>query len=188
MDALLPTFLAALLAGMGDKPQQLAAQLGKRFDRQGPILGGIAVAAFLSSLAAAFGGRIIADLINFRAIGLMLGVALIAAGIDGLLRRKPAVLPASPRFGAFATALTAVLIVSFGDRTQFLTLAFAARADSAWLASAGATVGIVAAAIPAVLFGKRLETMMPIRAVRLAAAVIFLFAGIIVAADALRLI
>lgn len=188
MDALLPTFLAALLAGMGDKPQQLAVQLGARFDRQAAIIVGIAVAAFLSSFAAAFGGRLAADFINFRAIALMLGLALIAAGVDGLLRRKPAVLPALSRLGAFATAVTAILALSFGDRTQFLTFAFAARADSLWLASAGATAGIVAAAAPAVVLGKRLEAILPIRVIRVGAAIIFLIAGVIIAAGALRLL
>lgn len=188
MDALLPTFLAALFAGMGDKPQQLAAQLAARFDRAGMLLAGIAAAAFISSLAVAFGGRLVADLINFRAIGLLLGLALLGAGVDGLLRRKPAVLPAPSRFGAFTTAVTAILTTSFGDRTQFLTFAFAARADSLWLASVGATAGIVAAAAPAVVLGKRMEATLPIRAIRIGAAIMFLIAGILVAAAALRLL
>ena len=42
-----------------------------------------------------------------------------------------------------------------GDRTQFLTFALAGRFDSAPLAAAGATAGIVAACMPAVMLGDR---------------------------------
>jgi putative Ca2+/H+ antiporter (TMEM165/GDT1 family) len=188
MDALLPTFLAALLAEFGDKTQLLAALLAVRFRNKPAVLGGIAVAALANSLLAAAGGRLIADLVNFRAIALMVAVALLAAGAGGLLRQKPPALSSYGGPGAFATAALATFILEFGDKTQFLTFTLAARADSLGLAAAGAAAGILVAAAPAVMLGERLGKALPLRRIRFGASLLFLVLGIIVAAGALRLL
>jgi len=187
MDALLPTFLAALLAEWGDKTQLLAALLAARFPNRRAILGGIAIAALANSLIAAAGGRIVADLINFRAIGLMVALALIAAGAGGLFRQKAPTLAEQGRFGAFVTSAFAMFVLEFGDKTQFLTLTLAARADSLLLAASGATAGILAAAVPAIMLGRRFADL-PVRAVRLGASLLLLLVGMIGMAGALRLL
>ena len=74
-----------------------------------------------------------------------------------------------------------------GDRTQFLTFALAGRFDSAPLAAAGATAGIVAACLPAVMLGERLQATVPLRAIRYGVAALFLIAGFITAVKALQL-
>lgn len=187
MDALLPTFLAALLAEWGDKTQLLAALLATRFRDRRAVLAGIAAAALANSGIAAAGGRLVADLINFRAIGLMVALALLAAGAGGLLRQKPHRLADHSRFGAFATSAAAMFVLEFGDKTQFLTFAFAARADSLVLAAGGATAGILVAAVPAVMLGERFSAL-PLRAIRLGASCLFLIVGAILALGALRLL
>lgn len=188
MDALLPTFLAALLAETGDKTQLLAALLGARYRRTGAVLGGIAIAALANSLIAAAGGRMIADLINFRAVSLMVALALLAAGLGGLLRQKPPTLSSWGSVGAFATSALAIFILEFGDKTQFLTLTLAARADSLWLAGAGAAAGIIVAAAPAVALGEGLGATLPLRTLRTGVALLFLLVGLIVVVGALRLV
>jgi putative Ca2+/H+ antiporter (TMEM165/GDT1 family) len=187
MDALLPTFLAALFAEFGDKTQLLAALLAVRFRATGTVFAAIAAAALANSLIAAAGGRIVADLVNFRAIALMVAVALIAAGVGGLFRQKPPASAEKTRFGVFATVFGLMFVLEFGDKTQFLTFTLAARADSLWLAAMGATAGILAAAAPAVLLGDRLGEVLPLRQIRLGASLLFLIVGVIAAAGALRL-
>lgn len=188
MDALLSTFLAALLAEIGDKTQILACLLAAHHRRAGAVLGGIAVAALANSLIAAAGGRLIADLINFRAISLMVALALLAAGAGGLIRQRKPELSGYGPVGAFATSAIAMFILEFGDKTQFLTLTLAARADSLWLAAAGATAGIMVAAIPAVALGPRLEAVLPLGALRLGISLLFLLIGLVVAVSALGLV
>jgi len=188
MDALLPTFISALLAEVGDKTQMLAGLLALRYRRNGAVLAGIAVAALANGLIAAAGGRLVADLVNFRAISLMVALALIAAGAGGLLRRRKPALPGYGRLGAFATSAIAMFILEFGDKTQFLTLTLAVRADSLWLAAIGGAAGILGAAIPAVALGQRFETVLPLAALRLGISLLFLLIGLVVAVAALGLV
>jgi putative Ca2+/H+ antiporter (TMEM165/GDT1 family) len=79
------------------------------------------------------------------------------------------------------------LATELGDRTQFLTFALAGRFDSVPFAAAGATAGALAACLPALILGERLEKATPLRAIRYAGAVLFLLTGFIVAVQALQL-
>ena len=58
MDALIPAFVVALLAELGDRTQLLAQLLGMRFRRPVAVLAGIALAAIVNmALAGVVGGR-----------------------------------------------------------------------------------------------------------------------------------
>ncbi len=187
MDALLPAFLAAALAEVGDKTQLLAILLATRLQRPGAVLGGIAVAALANSLIAAIGGNLVAGYINFRAITLMLAVALISAGASALFRQKQPDIGIYARLGPFAASAIAFFILEFGDKTQFLTFAIAARAHSPILAAAGATAGIVLASAPAVALGAQLPATLPIARIRTGIGILFLLIGTVVVLGALRL-
>lgn len=188
MDALLPPLVAAFLAEWGDKTQLLAAMLSIRFRRPRAVLAGIALAAFLNSLAAAFAGSLIADLLTFRALTLMAAVALIFAGVGGLLPQKAPKLHSQGVGGVVFASFFAFAVLEFGDKTQFMTTALAARSDSIWLAAIGATIGIVAANAPAIMMAERFTVTVPVRPIRIVAGVILLLAGVITALGALRLI
>src|SRR3546814_4106095 len=55
----------------------------------------------------------------------------------------------------------------FGDKTQFITAALAARYDSFALTALGAAAGVTAVSIPAALLGDRLQAAVPLRAIRI---------------------
>lgn len=189
MDALLPTFVAALLAEFGDKTQLLAMLLALRFPkREMAVLAGIAVAALANSLVAASAGRLVHEIITFRAITLMIACALLSAGIGALIRQKRPDTADSWRLGAFGTSAVSFAILGFGDKTQFLTMTLAARADSLLLAAAGAAAGTVAGAAVAVALAERFEAAIPLRPLRRAVGVLFLLVGCVTALAALRLI
>jgi putative Ca2+/H+ antiporter (TMEM165/GDT1 family) len=174
MDALLPTFLAALFAEFGDKTQLLAIVLALRFRRrEAAVLGGIALAAFANSLLAAAGGRLIHEVINFRAITLMIACALVLAGAGSLMRQRRPDTADSWKLGAFGTSFISVAILEFGDKTQFLTMTLAARADSL---------------LVAVALAGDFEKLLPVRPVRYAAGGLLVLIGLITAVSALRLI
>jgi Ca2+/H+ antiporter, TMEM165/GDT1 family len=188
MDALLTTFLAAAFAEFGDKTQLLVVALGARYGRALPILLGIAVAALASSLIAATAGTLLHDLITTLAASLLVALALVFAGISGFSGRKAPEMGEGWKAGAFLTTLTCFFLLEFGDRTQFLTGALAARLDSLALAAAGATAGVLAANVPAVLLGDRFGSLLPLRPIRIGIACVFLLAGFIVTISTLRLI
>lgn len=188
MDALLPAFLAAALAEIGDKTQLLAALLAVRFRNSAAVLGGIAVAALANSVIAAEAGALVAGHIPFRATTLMLAVALVSAGAGALFRQKQPNVGIYERMGPFAASAIAFFILEFGDKTQFLTFAIAARAQAPLLTAAGAAAGVVAASALAVGLGDGLAKLVPLAGVRTGIGILFLAVGAMVAAGALRLL
>jgi Ca2+/H+ antiporter, TMEM165/GDT1 family len=186
MEALVTAFAAAFLAEWGDKTQLIAAMLAATTRRPGQVLIGLVLAALASNALAAVAGVFIAQSITIRAMTLMVALALLFAGLSGVIRRRPPA-PETARL-PLATAFILCLAAEFGDRTQFLTFALAGRFDSAPLAAAGATAGILAACLPAVLLREKLSEAVPLRAIRYATAALFLAAGFYAAVSALRLV
>ncbi|MDB5698911.1 MAG: hypothetical protein JWN69_1715 [Alphaproteobacteria bacterium] len=187
MEPLLTTFIAAAFGEFGDKTQLLVVALALRYGRPASILAGVALAALANSLIAAAGGILIHDMITLRAVSLLVALGLLFAGGSGLISLRPRVSVTGWRTPAFVTAAGSFFVAEFGDRTQFLTGALAAQYDSLALAALGATAGIVAANAPAALLGPRLGELLPLTAIRIVVACLFLLVGFIVAVNALRL-
>ena len=187
MDALLPAFIAAGLAEIGDRTQLLAILLAVHFRRPGLVIAGIAVAALANSLLAAFAGTMLHDLINHRAIALMLAVGLMLAGAGTFWRPRAPVLASYGRIGVFGTAALAFFILEFGDKTQLLTMTIAARVDSFVLAGLGAAAGIVLANVPAVMLAGEWPRRVPLRPIRIGIGLFFIVVGAVVAVGALRI-
>lgn len=189
MEPLVTSFLAALLAEWGDKTQLLVVALAARFARPGAVLAGVALAALLNCVLAAFLGGLLSEIITPRALSLLVAVALLFAGIAGFLRSGDAPdMGTDWKVGAFVATLVCFFLLEFADKTQFLTFALAAQYDAFALAAAGATAGVIAANAPAVALAGRFTEIVPVRAVRFTIAGLFLFAGALVAVNALRLI
>jgi putative Ca2+/H+ antiporter (TMEM165/GDT1 family) len=186
MDALVPAFVAALLAGWGEKTQLIVAALSARSGRPGLVLAGLAVAAAASSALAAWAGTLIAATITIRAMTLMTALALLFAGIAGFIPRKAN--EGETRTPPVLAAFILCLAAETGDRVQFLTFALAGRFDTPVLAAAGATAGLVLACAPAAMLGADFGRVVPLRIVRPALAILFLVAGFIVGVNALRLV
>ena len=189
MDALLTTFIAAALAEFGDKTQLLVIALAIRYRRTVPIVAGVAVAALANNLIAAFAGTMISGIITLRAISLLVALSLVFAGIAGLMRSKsPDDMGSTWKTGPFLTTAGCFFLLEFGDKTQFLTFALAAQYDALALAAAGATVGVIAANIPAAALSNRAASLLHLGRVRVIAAALFLAVGLAVAVSALRLV
>jgi putative Ca2+/H+ antiporter (TMEM165/GDT1 family) len=186
MDALLTAFVAAFLAAWGDKAQLVAAMLAATTRRPVAVAAGLALAALAGNIVAAIAGAYVAESVNIRAMTLLTAMALLFAGASGLIRRRPPKAQA-PRRLLLPSAFILLLAAEMGDRTQFLTFALAGRFDSAPLAAAGATLGMVAGCLPAVLLGDKFATAVPVRGIRYGVAALFLVAGFVTAVNALQL-
>ena len=185
MEALVTSFVAALLASWSDKTQLVTAMQAERTQRPLLVFVGLVLALAVSNLVAAIAGAYIAQAINVRAQTLLLALALLFAGGSGLFRRRPPK-PATARL-PILTVFILCLATEIGDRTQFLTFAIAGRFDSIPFAAAGATAGALAACLPALFLGEKLQNAVPLRALRYAGAALFLLTGFIAAVQALQL-
>ncbi len=157
METLLTTLLASLIGEMGDRTQLLLAVLLLRHaDRRGAVLAGYALASLANCALSAFFGTLVADLIEGRALIMFQAIALLFAAAAMLWRRRRLDTLDRWTLPAFWTATIGIFVLEFGDKSQFVVLAAAARADWPWLAAAGGTAGLVAAAMPALFAANRI--------------------------------
>ncbi|MET0307571.1 MAG: TMEM165/GDT1 family protein [Sphingomonas sp.] len=187
MEAIVPAFLLAVLTQLGERPALLTAILADRFRR--PILVALAagVAHAIGNGLAAAAGMAMAPMMNPNAQALFLAVALIFGGIGGLWPVKAPERLAGWRLGSFLTPLLGVLILAFGERTQFFTLAIAIR-GMPWLAATGATLGAFAVAFVAATLGEQGWRAVPFGWLRIGSAILFLIAGAYVGLGAVGLL
>ncbi len=187
MDALMAALVAAALAGIGDAPARLAAILADRYRRPATIIAAAALALTAASLLAAVAGGLLAPMLTPEARLMMLAFALGLQGGGALLPVKAPDRLEGWRLGAFATSALGLFILLFGDGVQLVVLVLAARSPVPWLAAAGATIGGLAAIAPAAMLGEAGWAALPLRAVRIGIAILFLLAAAILAVQALAL-
>lgn len=184
MEPLLTAFVAALLGGWADKTQRLSATLSARY-RPAPVLAALLIVAAVNSTISAFAGILVRRETSPHAAALLLVVALVFAGVAGLIGEAPKA--PKPRGGAFTSALVALGSAGWGDKTQYVTAALAAYYDSFLPVAAAAFAGTLAVALPAALGGGAFERAAPLTAVRILAAVLFLLAGALMLVNTLGL-
>ncbi|WP_030540780.1 TMEM165/GDT1 family protein [Sphingobium sp. DC-2] len=187
MDALLTALLGCLLGGIGDKSQLLALMLSARFRSDGAVIAGAALAVAANATLAAFAGALIGPMLGSQARLLFLALALLMLG-GGMLWpvKQPDPLADWPT-GPFLTSALGLFILGFGDGPQFLILGIAARTADPVLAGLGGALGMMAALIPAILLRDQLTRAIPLRAIRIGGAAIFLASGLGAAVSALGL-
>ncbi len=174
MDALIPIFVAVILAEMGSEPQAIAHANGATVPTM-RIIGALLLATLVSYGVAAAGGLLILPLVAFDARTMLFGLALMFAGAPMLLKPKNAV-PLTPGASTFTLARK-FAVAQFGDGSQFLVLALVAKTGTPALVTAGAIAGLIAACtVPLMLRTSWFKGSM-LRAVRLTCAVLLLVAG-----------
>lgn len=178
MDAFLISIGLVALAEIGDKTQLLAIVLAAKFRRPIPIILGILAATLLNHAAAAALGFVIARWLEGAWFQVLVGVGFIAMAAWALVPDKEDDAALSRTAGGvFLTTLVAFFLVEIGDKTQVATTLLAARFQDILLVTAGTTIGMMAANIPAVLLGEAATRIVPLRYVRVGAAAIFALIG-----------
>lgn len=179
MEALWVSTGLVAIAEIGDKTQLLAIVLAARFQHPTPIILGILAATLANHALAAWAGVLIGDLLNGQVFQIVVGVAFILMAGWALIPDK-ADDAASARSGGgvFLTTLIAFFLVEMGDKTQIATTLLAARFQDVVLVTAGTTLGMMLANVPAVLLGHTVTQLVPLHVVRIAAAILFAAIGV----------
>lgn len=179
MEALLTSTAVVGLAEMGDKTQLLAIVLATRFKRPVPIILGILGATLANHFVAALIGVEAAAWLAGEWFRYLVAASFVAMGLWTLIPDKYEETEAKPaRFGAFLTTLIAFFFVEIGDKTQLATIALGARFHNVVLVTAGTTIGMMLANVPAVILGNALIKRIPLNMVRTAAALLFVAIGV----------
>jgi putative Ca2+/H+ antiporter (TMEM165/GDT1 family) len=166
------------VAEIGDKTQLLAMILAARFRRPLPIILGILVATILNHTAAAALGFVVAKWLSGAAFQILVGAGFVAMAAWALIPDKDdEAAGARTAGGVFLTTLVAFFVVEIGDKTQIATTLLAARFQDIFVVAAGTTLGMMIANVPAVFLGEAATKIVPLKYVRVAAAVVFALIG-----------
>ncbi len=171
------------LGEMGDKTQLLALLLAARYRAPRPIIAGIFVATFANHAAAAALGAWLTRALDPAWLRWALGLSFIAVAAwmllpdradENALERR-----ASGRSVFWLTTI-AFFLTEMGDKTQVATVMLAAKYDALVAVTAGTTLGMMIANVPAVLLGDRVLRKVPVQWVHRIAAAVFAAIGVAV--------
>lgn len=173
---LISTGLVAL-AEIGDKTQLLSFVLAARLRRPYPIMLGIFVATLANHAMAGSLGAWVAHAVPAETLRWVVGLSFIGFAAWAIKPDEPGSVSAMGGKGAFMTTFIAFFIAEIGDKTQFATVALAARYDALAMVVLGTTLGMMIANIPAVMVGETLAHRINMKWVRRCAAVSFALLG-----------
>lgn len=178
MEAFLVSVTSISIAEMGDRTQLLSLVLAARYRRPWPIIAGILCATLANHAAAGLLGVWFGNLLKPKVLEITVAVSMIAMALWTL---KPDKLDegAAPRSaaGAFVATLTSFFVAEIGDKTQIATLALAAAYPNLIAVVSGTTLGMLVANIPVVVLGKAFADRLPIKAIHIGAAALFMLLG-----------
>ena len=180
MEALLVSIGIVALAEVGDKTQLLTLVLASRYKKPWPIVAGIFVATLVNHALAGAVGAWLTTAIGADAMRWILGVSFVAMAAWMLVPDRLDESAGASRAvgGVFVTTTVLFFLVEIGDKTQIATVALAARFESLAAVVMGTTVGMVLANAPVAFFGEALAKRLPVRAVHVAAALVFVALGL----------
>ncbi|MBG9388264.1 TMEM165/GDT1 family protein [Caenimonas aquaedulcis] len=178
MEAFLVSTGIVAVAEIGDKTQLLAFLLATKFRKPIPIILGILAATVVNHGLAGALGAWLTSLVEPQTLRLILAASFVAMAAWTLIPDKLEDDAKFAAFGAFGTTLVAFFLAEVGDKTQLATIALAAKYNSLFEVVAGTTLGMLIADVPAVLLGDRAAHRIPLRLVRIVAALLFLALGV----------
>ena len=180
MEAFLVSTGIVTLAEMGDKTQLLSLVLAARFRKPWPIIAGIFTATLVNHALAGALGEWLNNVIGPDAMRWILGVSFIAMAAWMLIPDKLDDDDSSThsKWGVFGTTVVAFFLAEMGDKTQIATVMLAAQYQAYFWVVLGTTLGMMLANAPAVWLGDKLVKRIPLRAVHVTSAVIFLLLGV----------
>lgn len=185
MEAFLVSTGVVAVAEIGDKTQLLALLLAARFRRPVPVIFGILVATVANHGLAAWVGMLVAHWIGGEMLRWILGLSFLAMAVWIMIPDRADEESVSySGLGPFLATLISFFLVEIGDKTQVVTVALSARFNDLIFVTAGTTLGMMLANIPAVLMGGMAANRIPLKLVHGVAAVIFAALGLLALTDA----
>ncbi|MBL8288465.1 MAG: TMEM165/GDT1 family protein [Rubrivivax sp.] len=175
------------LGEVGDKTQLLALLLAARFRRPWPIVWGILVATLANHTLAAALGTWITRWADPALLRWVLGGSFIAVAVwmlipDRIDDENPRGAGRAGAWSVFGVTTFAFFLAEMGDKTQVATVMLAARYDSLLVVTAGTTLGMMIANVPAVWLGETAVKRLPVQTVHRIAAAVFAAIGVAVLA------
>ncbi len=176
------TAAVVAIGEMGDKTQVLALLLAARYRRPWPVAAGVLLATLIAMSVTAWLGVFASQLLPPQVLRWVLVTMFFAVAAWCLVPEKDEQQSkAAPPMSAVKLVLTSCvtfMLAEMGDKSQAATFLLAAKYHAVWPVMAGSTVGLMLSIAPAIMLGKTTADWLPLRWVRIAAAVVFAALGV----------
>jgi len=181
MEAFLVSVLVVAVSEVGDKTQLLAFVLAARFRRPLPIVSGILVATLVNHTIAGAIGAWVRSIVPAQYLRWLLAASFLGVALWALKPDRHDGQETGPpgRASVFTTTVITFFLAEIGDKTQIATVMLAAHYGNLAAVVAGTTLGMLLADAPVVYLGRAAADRIPLRAVRLVAAVLFVVMAIV---------
>jgi putative Ca2+/H+ antiporter (TMEM165/GDT1 family) len=165
---------------LGDKTQLLSLILATRLRKPVPIIAGIFVATLVNHLIACSIGEWVGKLLTPSILRWVLGVSFLAVAAWAMIPDKvDEDVQTRSHYGIFVLTMVTFFLAEMGDKTQIIALALAAKYDALVAVVAGTTLGMMIVNVPTVLFAERATKWIPLKAVRIVAALTYAILGVL---------
>ncbi len=180
MDPFFVSTASVAVGELGDKTQLLSLILATRLRKPAPIIAGIFAATLINHLIACSVGEWVGTLITPNILRRVLGISFLAVAVWALIPDKlDEDVKIRGNYGVFAFTAVTFFLAEMGDKTQIIALALAAKYDALIAVVAGTTLGMMLVNVPTVLFAEHAMKWIPVKAVRIVAAVTYAILGVV---------
>ena len=168
------------LGEIGDKTQLLSMLLAARYRKPWPIIAGILSATLCNHTLAGVVGAWVRSVVPDDILRWLVAISFFAVALWALKpdTLEPDAAPQRSNHGVFWVTTVTFFLAEMGDKTQVATAILASRFASLGWVVAGTTAGMLLVDVPTVLFAGFAARRIPFKAVRIAAAAIFIVLGV----------
>ena len=175
------TFVAIVLAEIGDKTQVMTLALAARNRAILPVFAGSVLGEVSANSIGVAIGTFLGFVIPVNIISLVAGVVFIVFGIVNIVRKEeqeekvPRVKTKSILFSAFYI----IFLAEMGDKSQVLTLGLSAQYQNPITILAGLSLGFMVISLASALLGKRTSKILPMKWIKIGSGALFIVFGIL---------
>src|SRR6056297_2623886 len=180
LQEILKAFMFIFVAEMGDKTQILAMAFATKYPVKKVLLG-IFIGSFLNHALAVYLGNLLSKFIPISALQIIAGFAFVGFALWTLLADDDDDNNenARMRFGPVLTVSLAFFLGELGDKTQLAAITLSTEALYPLAILCGTVSGMVFTGSIGIFIGKKLGEKIPEIAIKLFAAGVFMFFGLI---------
>jgi putative Ca2+/H+ antiporter (TMEM165/GDT1 family) len=182
MEAFTISTASIVVGELGDKTQLLTLILAARLRKPIPIIAGILAATLVSNIAACLIGEWVGELITPQILRWLLSISFLAVAAWAIIPDKieeDEDVKIRGHYGIFVLTAVTFFLAEMGDKTQFVSMALAAKYHDLFSVVAGTTLGMMIVNVPTVLFADRALKWVPVKMVRIIAALIYAVLGVV---------